>query len=250
MEDPFKLGLYVLLLLPGFIFVQVREYYLLREKRSQFEKTLDIILWSAALWMAACTLPLWWPWASSRTAALGEVKAALQNSTAPNWSTAFTSDSAVFFGTVSGWSFVLANAWGIVRKRRIADALIHFLTGRDWYSSVALKFFDKNVERVVVVETTKNRYMGVLHSAPDTKEDPHVILSEPISLPKQGEALREPEPLPMVDWVLVKFDDIVEIQALKPEAAERIPRTRLLRRVMNAFARIFSTRGQEVPRGR
>ena len=34
MEDPFKLGLYVLLLLPGFIFVQVREYYLLREKRS------------------------------------------------------------------------------------------------------------------------------------------------------------------------------------------------------------------------
>ena len=26
----------------------------------------------------------------------------------------------------------------------------------------------------------------------------------------------------MVDWVLVKFDDIVEIQALKPEAAERI----------------------------
>jgi Family of unknown function (DUF6338) len=62
MEDPFKLGLYVLLLLPGFIFVQVREYYLLREKRSQFEKTLDIILWSAALWIAACTLPLWWPW--------------------------------------------------------------------------------------------------------------------------------------------------------------------------------------------
>jgi len=32
MDDPLKLGLYVLLLIPGFIFVQVREYHLLREK--------------------------------------------------------------------------------------------------------------------------------------------------------------------------------------------------------------------------
>src|SRR5581483_205545 len=143
MEDPLKLGLYVLLLLPGFIFVQVREYHLLREKRSQFEKSLDIILWSAAIWMVACTVPVWWPWSASRTLALDEAKRALQNASSPSWFSIFTADAAMFFGTGAGWSFVVANAWGIVRKAKGIDAFVHFITGRDWYPSVALKFLSR-----------------------------------------------------------------------------------------------------------
>lgn len=233
MEDPLKLGLYVILLLPGFIFVQVREYHLLREKRSQFEKSLDILLWSAAIWMAACTVPFWWPWNASRSLALSEVKIALQNAASPDWLKVFTTDSARFFATVAGWSFVVANAWGLLRKGKIADAIIHFVTGRDWYPSVALKFFEQNVETIVVVETTNDRYLAVLHTAPDSKEDPHIMLSEVVSLPNRGEPSRLPEPLPMVSSVLVRFDDIVEIQALKPEAAEPLTRASRLRQVWN-----------------
>ena len=44
MLENIKLGLLVVALLPGFIFVQAREHHLLREKRPQFEKTLEIIL--------------------------------------------------------------------------------------------------------------------------------------------------------------------------------------------------------------
>jgi hypothetical protein len=230
MDDPLKLGLYVLLLLPGFIFVQVREYHLLREKRSQFEKSLDILLWSAAIWMVACTIPFWWPWSASRVLALGEAKLALQNASSPPWLKIFTTDSALFFGTVSAWSFVIANAWGMVRKAKRTDAIVHFITGRDWYPSVALKFFEQNVNKIVVVETTNDRYLGVLHSGPDSKEDPYIILSEVASLPKRGEPSRAPEALPMVNSVLVRFDDIIEIQALKAEASEPIKQTSLVRR--------------------
>jgi len=243
MEDPLKLGLYVLLLIPGFIFVQVREYHLLREKRSQFEKSLDIILWSAAIWIVACTIPFWWPLSASRTLALDETKRALQNASSPGWLKVFTTDAALFFGSVAGWSFVLANVWGIGRKAPLSDAIVHFITGRDWYPSVALKFFEQNIERVVVVETASDRYLGVLHSGPDSKEDPHIILSEVSSLPKRGEPPRSPEALPMVSSVLIRFDDIIEIQALKPEAAEPIVRLPLLRRIWNVMKDILG--GQE-----
>lgn len=81
MEDALKIGVYVLLVLPGFILVQTREYHLLREKRSQFEKTLEIVLWSSAIWIIACASPFWWP-LDPRILALREAKAALQDSTA------------------------------------------------------------------------------------------------------------------------------------------------------------------------
>jgi hypothetical protein len=78
-EDALKIGVYVLLVLPGFILVQTREYHLLREKGSQFEKTLEIILWSAAIWIIACASPIWWP-SNPRSFALYEARAALQDS--------------------------------------------------------------------------------------------------------------------------------------------------------------------------
>src|SRR5215469_5438459 len=110
MADPLKLGIYVLLLLPGFIFVQTRDYHLLREKRSQFETSLDILLWSAAIWMIACASPVWWP-SHFRKLALGDASAALAGSavgTEFDWRKLLTADTAVFFGSVSLWAFITA----------------------------------------------------------------------------------------------------------------------------------------------
>jgi hypothetical protein len=72
----------------------------------------------------------------------------------------------------------------------------------------------------VIVETPAARYLGILFSAPDNKEDPHIILSEVSRLPRPSDAIQEIESLPLVRWVLIKFDDIVEIQALTSEAVE------------------------------
>jgi hypothetical protein len=222
MEDALRFGVYVLLVLPGFILVQTREYHLLRETRSQFEKTLDIVLWSAAIWTIASASPIWWP-SSPRALALCEAKAALQDSAGDvslDWPKLLTTEAALFFASVCMWSFVGANLWGILRKTPRVDAGVRWITGRDWYPSVKQKFFDKNLNAAVIVETPTARYLGILFGAPDNKEDPHIILSEVSRLPRPSEASKEIESLPLVHWVLIKFDNIVEIQALTSEAVE------------------------------
>src|SRR6185437_506063 len=138
MEDALKFGVYVLLILPGFILVQTREYHLLREKRSQFEKTLEIVLWSAAVWTIACASPIWWP-SSPRAIALCEARAALQDAAGDvslDWPKLLTTEAALFFASVCLWSFVGANLWGYLRKTAYVDASIRWITGRDWYPSV------------------------------------------------------------------------------------------------------------------
>lgn len=112
--------------------------------------------------------------------------------------------------------------WGILRKTRYIDARIRWVTGRDWYPSVRQKFFDKNLGAAVIVETPAARYLGILFGAPDSKEDPHIILSEVSRLPKPGDVSQEIEPLPLVRLVLIKYDDIIEIQALTSAAVEPI----------------------------
>jgi hypothetical protein len=142
MEDALKIGTYILLILPGFIWVQTREYHLLREKRSQFEKTLEIILWSAAIWIIACASPYWFP-TDSRNVALYEARGALQDSgtrVSLDWPRLLTTDAAAVFATVCFYSFLGANLWGILRKTRYVDAGIQLVTGRDWYPSSSKSF--------------------------------------------------------------------------------------------------------------
>jgi len=243
MEDPIRWGLYVLLLLPGFIFVQTRDGHLLREKRSQFEKTFEILLGSVVIWMIACVIP--WPWFSfgHRRPALEQARSAFRyfaQGAGPDWPELLTTDSALFFGAVCLWAFLAASAWGYWRKKRGVDGLIRFVTGRDWYPSVAFKFFEQNIDRVLIVKTPDYRYMGTLHSAPDTKDDPYFILSEVAYFLKPGEEGQNPKPLPGVRWVLIKFSDIVEIQALTAAAAEPVQVTWWLGKLAGWFSRQFS----------
>ena len=64
--------------------------------------------------------------------------------------------------------------------------------------------------------------MGVLVGAPDTSGDTYIILGQPAFL-KDGE--KHPEELRLVDQLLVKYDDIAQIQALKADLAKPKPAT-------------------------
>jgi len=221
MDDPLKLGIYVLLLLRGFIFVQVYEHHLLREKKEQFAKTLEIILYSAFIWAIVWLIfSVGWP---SKEAILRAIKfmgqnkvpSVLQNPTE-------TRSLACFFLTVCGLTFVVAHVWGIVRKAQRFDAIVKFVTGRDWYPSVAFRFFKENLNKAVIVSVENRRYLGILFSAPDTKEDKYVILTKVSLLPSPGSGQTTIERLPLVDYLLIKFDDIREIQALTRDVLRRL----------------------------
>lgn len=223
--DPIKIGVYIVLALPGFIFIQIHEHHLLREKKAQFEKTLEIILASALIWILALFVPRWWPWEESRQWVMRETTSVLSGK-APFTSLGRDPLSVQRFGEfffgVCLWTLVVANLWGVVRKSPRVDAVIKYCTGRDWYLSVSLRFFETNLNRAVVVTTKTKRYGGVLFSAPDGKEDGHIILTSVALVPGDESAAKgngpiSPEPLPLVDFLLIKLDEVVEIQALKSD---------------------------------
>lgn len=219
MIDPLKVGVYVLLLLPGFIFMQVHDHHLLREKKQQFEKTLEILLASALIWMLAFSVPRWWPWESSRLWVFREVvslvggKAALQ-SLGPGLTSMRL--FAEFFIGVCLWTFVTANLWGYLRKKAWVDLSFKFFTGRGWYPTVALRFFATSIRKAVVVTTEEKRYMGVLLSAPDRGDDGHVVLGN-VFLVHEEEGSQQPrlEPLPLIERFLIRLDQVRDIQILK-----------------------------------
>ncbi len=67
MENIIKIGFYILLLIPGFIYIQVLEYHFLKENKPQFEKMFQIVLGSAFIWFISIISPIWWPFGGKRS---------------------------------------------------------------------------------------------------------------------------------------------------------------------------------------
>jgi len=181
LPEPLKLGLIVLLLMPGFLWVQVRDHHLARENRPQFEHTFAIILVSSFIWILALMAPWWWPWGNARSAVLTASASLLAMSVkdaSEHWGTIITLDSGRFFVVVCGWTFVIANGWGVLRKSPWIDIAIRWCTGRAWYPTVSFQFFQRNLNKTVVLKSGDNLYWGVLTAAPDNAADPFIILTE------------------------------------------------------------------------
>jgi Family of unknown function (DUF6338) len=223
MFEPMNLGLYLLFFVPGFIFIQTIERHLVREKKPQFEKTIEIFLWSAFIWMIAIYVPLWVPFGSARENFLLSVReylipdlCELNHKVKIHNLLNNINNGIAFFFTVCLWTFVIANIWGVIRKQKIVDALIKWLTGRDWYPSVSFKFFQNNIGKAIEVKVAEKQYLGILHSAPDTKEDKYIIVTEPYLLVNDKKGFHY-EQMALVKSIIVKFEDISQINAYKED---------------------------------
>ncbi len=214
MFEPLKIGIYILLFIPGFIFVQTREHHLLREKIPQFEKTLNIILWSTILWVISISFP-YIPFANdAREIIFNSIyKLFVENklNELPINLFEIRQSVLVFFLSVCFWTFILANIFGILRKWKLYNGIIKWITGRDWYPSVAFRFFHENMNKAVEIKTGENRYIGILYSAPDTIDDKYVIIIKPYLI--QPGKQKKLEELSIVDYIIIKLDDIDEIKA-------------------------------------
>jgi purine-cytosine permease-like protein len=49
--NPVSLLLFILVLVPGYIFIHIRDYYLVKGEKSQFEKTVQGIIASTIIWV-------------------------------------------------------------------------------------------------------------------------------------------------------------------------------------------------------
>jgi len=182
--DPIKLGVFILAFVPGFIYIQVVDHYLLKSEKTQFEKTFQIILASTLIWLGALAFPYLFPAIGARNQILDIAKKLLIEQR--DWNQFFTKllqnteSLIVLFFTVCLWSFIISNLWGMFRRIRPIDRVIRGITRRDWYSTVALRFFDENIDNDVLVTTVEGkRYVGILNGAPDDKNDNAIILVDP-----------------------------------------------------------------------
>jgi hypothetical protein len=83
------------------------------------------------------------------------------------------------------------------------------------------------MNKAVVVRLDGRRYLGILYSAPDRKEDNYIILTEVSLVPEADAKSRHIEPLPLVQHLLLRVDEIREMQALKETILRKVDKARL-----------------------
>ncbi len=218
--DPIKFGLYIIILIPGYIFVQIKEHHLLREKRSQFEKTLDIILLSAIIWMIVFIVP-YFPLANDSILKMQKIIGAIDNNNFKNIYLSFVKERnaliSIFIYTCL-YTFLLANLYGYLRKSRKIDSFITYFTARDWYPSVAFRFYKENLNKAIEVKTKDNWYLGILNNAPDNKDDKYIIITEPYKINmKAKKKQKKLEKLEYVEYIIINIEDVEEIKAYNEE---------------------------------
>jgi hypothetical protein len=179
--EPVQVVIFILIFVPGFIFVQTIDHHLQKGEKSQFEKTVQILLASTIIWVVVIILPLGLPGLSDRVFVMGLWKDYLghkENSAALLLSNYHK--MIYLYVVVCLYTFVSGNIWGIVRRGKTFDRAIRRVTGRDWYKTVALRFYDESINaRVIVTKKDKRKYLGILNGAPDDIKDDHVIIVDP-----------------------------------------------------------------------
>ena len=225
MDNPLQLGFYIVLLVPGYLFVQVKNHHLLREQRSQFATSLEVVFASVLIWVVASALPCFFPFGIERDTTISAIRQVLKErtkETSIDWAPVMTSGATYFFISACLWSTVFANAWGKLRQAEWFGTLMNRFFGRDWYPSVALRYYNKSIGRVVSVRTQGETFLGILAAAPDNLCDGHIILTNASKLPlvtpsgDPNEPIK-PEPLTQVDMLLIEVENIEELRTLTKE---------------------------------
>lgn len=216
-----KVGLIAILLLPGFIFVQIIERHLLREKKPQFEKSLEIFLSSILIWIIFAIFPYTIPCTNLQN----DLFAAILNSLkADEYSikkmlTDYKSlpyDFAIYFIAICIWAFLLGNVWGIFRKWQKTNMIISFITGRNWYPNVSYEFYNDNLDKPIEFTINDKRYLGILHRAPDTTDDNYIIIRDLYEIKKKLNTANEEwefEALSSIKQMVIKISEIKEMKS-------------------------------------
>jgi uncharacterized membrane protein len=186
---PVQVGMFILAFVPGYIFIQTLDHHLLRGEKSQFEKTVQVLLASTVIWLFALTWPWLVPVEGEKKVLIGIVKNTIvSKKPKEDIIVELTMNSgklALLYVFVCLYAFITSNLWGVLRRTKTVDYWIRKITKRDWYKTVALRFYDENVgSRVIITNKDKQRYVGRMNAAPDDKEDKCVILNDPYSIEK------------------------------------------------------------------
>jgi len=176
--SPVKLFIFVLVFVPGYIFVQTLDIHLLKGEKSQFEKTVQVLLTSTVIWVVVYIIPIQYI-SSMRNIIIDYIFG--NNDMPENYDKQFIIKISIKIYIITMVAvFLFANIYGIVRKIPCVNKLFITITGRDWYISVSMRFFRENLgKRLVVTCKDGKKYIGILRGAPDNINDKAIMLYNP-----------------------------------------------------------------------
>jgi hypothetical protein len=207
--NPVSLLLFILVLVPGYIFIHILDYYLVKGEKSQFEKTVQGIIASTIIWILFLFLPFM---NEQKSVIIDYLRKIVIGNNLVNEDTMSEVINAVLitYSIVFLVSLIIGNIWGLVRRHQKIDDIFRFFTGRDRYRTVSLRFFTEYYGATVVVTCSDSKkYTGVLCGAPDDSEDA-IIINKPFVI-ENNKFVRI-----SATAMLLFLDKITRIEVIKP----------------------------------
>ena len=210
--NPISLLLFILVFVPGYIFIHILDYHLVKGEKSQFEKTVQGVFASTIIWVIFLFIPTI-PLIETKRKLIFDCifKIFVFNKILDDkaFNSVINAGLLLYFSVIIV-SVIVGNIWGWIRRRKRIDDCFRFFTGRDRYRTVSLRFFTEYFgSTIIVTNAGGKKYAGILTGAPDDSDDA-IILSKPLVL-ENREFVRM-----RALAILLYLKDIDRIEVIKP----------------------------------
>lgn len=200
----------IMFYVPGYIFIHIWDYFLLKKEKSQFEITIQGLLASAFITVFFLINP--YQFINEKKNFIFEIITTYCKNGTIEKIVPFLIENLKTIGLLYLFlclysaigSFFLA----FIRKTKLVSGLIQKITKRDFFERVDIRFYAESLEKIVVVTMNDGtRYMGFLSGAPDNEQKTFIILTKPFVI-EEGQ-LKELN----ASSLLVDGDKIATIEA-------------------------------------
>lgn len=183
--DVFSVGTISLILLyvPGYIYIHVIDYFLLKREKPQFEITIQGLIASACIFIAF----ICWPYQllnNKKELLITACIEALSNNTENSFKQFVITnikDIGIFYFLLCLYSSIISLLFSLIRRNEKISTIIQKITQRDYFQSVLLRFYYESLNQIVIITMdNNNKYMGFLIGAPDNEQSNHIILCQPL----------------------------------------------------------------------
>ena len=179
--------LIIILYVPGYIFIQTVDYFLLKREKSQFEKTIQGLLASAVIFVLFILVD-YQPLNSEKRAIINlfllKIKQP-ENIYIIPCIIEKTKYFCIFFLLLCSYSFIFACLYSIIRKTMVVSKIIQKFTSRDYFQNVELRFYSEAINKVVIITmNNETKYLGSLIGTPDQENDKKIIVYDPYIIEK------------------------------------------------------------------
>lgn len=177
----------VLFFIPGYIFIQTFDHFLLKREKTQFEKTVQGFIASIIIWIIFYINTFQF-FNKEKESIINLVIQKIKNQ-----HNLYVNDVLVSKAPYIGililllclYSFLLASIISIIRKTKLVANIIQLFTGRDYFQNVEFRFYTEGINKTVIITMkNENRFVGILVGTPDQENDTKIIISDPYIIEK------------------------------------------------------------------